>query len=367
MNEERETLIKTLGNLKYRLPFINSYVIEIPETLISKLEGIEGIVAVHKNAKITAQMNTARRVVNADKVQEYGLTGKGVSIAILDTGVSPVYDLTKPKNRILAFKDFINDKKESYDDNGHGTHVAGIAGGNGISSDGRFTGIAPECNIVAVKILDCEGRGNSADVLAGLQWIIDNRNEYNIRVANLSIGTEDIGTRDPLVRAVEAAWDAGIVMTIAAGNNGPEFSTITSPGVSRKVITVGASDDNKAVQIWGDTLENFSGRGPTLDCIIKPDVIAPGADIISCLSANIFKPTTSKNEYKIVSEHYMQLSGTSMSTPIVAGAVAVLLQKEPHLSPDQVKLRLKKSSTSLNYSQNQQGWGLINVEKFVLG
>jgi len=226
-------------------------------------------------------------------------------------------------------------------------------------------GIAPDSGIISLKILDREGKGNAADVLAGIQWLIDNRERYGIRVANLSIGTPDRGMKDPLVRAVEAAWDRGIVMVIAAGNNGPKENTVTSPGISKKVITVGASDDNKTVQIWGDTLVDFSGRGPTLDCIIKPDVIAPGADIVSCLSSAETVGKKAALNQKIVAQHYLRLSGTSMSTPIVTGAVALLLQKHPKLTPNQVKLMLKESAVSLNYPQNQQGWGLLNVEKLL--
>ena len=122
--------------------------------------------------------------------------------------------------------------------------MAGIAAGDGRMSYGRHRGVAPNANIVSVKVLDAAGRGNATDALAGIQWVIDNRERYNIRVANLSIGTKDTGSNDPLVRAVEAAWDAGIVMIVAAGNNGPAKQSITSPGTSRKVITVGASDDH---------------------------------------------------------------------------------------------------------------------------
>ncbi len=366
MNDERELLISRLGKLKYRLPIINSYVVEIPADSYEVLSGLEGIKAVHKNNCITAQMNVARKAVSADKVQSKGVTGRGITIAVLDTGVAPVDDLVLPKNRIIAFKDFVNGETEPYDDNCHGTHVAGIAAGNGYRSKGKYMGISPEANIVAVKILDDEGKGNAGDVLAGIQWIVDNKERYNIRVANLSIGTDDIGSKDPLVRAVEAAWDAGIVMTIAAGNNGPSPNTVTSPGISRKVITVGASDDNKTVTIWGDTLQNFSGRGPTGECIVKPDIIAPGSDIVSCLSSSVSISSMEAKKLKIVDKFYTQMSGTSMSTPIVAGAVASLLQRKPNLTPDQVKLKLKYSTVSLNYSQNQQGWGLLNVERFVL-
>ncbi len=141
-----------------------------------------------------------------------------------------------------------------------------------------YRGVAPGSHIIACKVLDEKGRGNAAEVLAGLQWVIDNRKQYNIRIVNLSVGTMDIGDKDPLVKAVEAVWDLGICVVIAAGNNGPDAGSITSPGISRKVITVGASDDGNSVEIWGSTLQNYSGRGPTSECIIKPDVLAPGAD-----------------------------------------------------------------------------------------
>lgn len=365
MDEEKEKLIHQIGIVKYRLPLINSYVIELSETDLSRLNGIEGLKAVYQNTHITTQMNVARKTVKADIAQEKGFTGRGVTIAVIDTGIAPIDDFTVPKNRIIAFKDFVNNKTVPYDDNGHGTHVCGIAAGNGKLSNGKYCGIAPNCNIVSIKVLNNEGRGNSAEVLAGIQWMVDNAERYNIRIANLSVGTTNTSSNDPLVKAVEAAWDKGIVINIAAGNNGPNSSTITSPGISRKVITVGASDDNKTVRIWGDTLVNFSGRGPTKECIIKPDIIAPGANITSCLSPTPYIDKANKEGVKKVDEYYMQLSGTSMSTPIISGAVALLLEKHPDLCPDDVKYMLKHSSVSLNYPQNQQGWGLIDIEKLI--
>ena len=242
----------------------------------------------------------------------------------------------------------------------YASHVAGVAAGNGARSNGKYAGIAPGANIAAVKILDSEGKGDAADVLAGVQWLIDNKERYNIRVANLSIGTADVGSADPLVRAVEAAWDAGIVMLVAAGNNGPAAGTVTSPGNSRKVITVGASDDDKTVTIWDDSVVHFSGRGPTAECIVKPDIIAPGAEITSCLT-NTPLSAARRAALKIVSPDYVQMSGTSMSTPLVAGAVALLLEQNPRLTPNEVKLLLKRSAVSLRYTPNQQGWGLLNV------
>jgi serine protease AprX len=367
-DKEREKMISQLGSVKYRLPMINSYVIAVnDESCMSQLRNMPGIKAVHETAHITAQMNGVRKTVKADAARTMGVTGRGIGIAVLDTGVAPVDDLVLPVNRIAAFTDLINGRSEPYDDNGHGTHVAGIAAGNGYCSEGVYMGIAPESTIIAIKILDASGKGNSADVLAGIQWMLDNREKYNIRVANLSIGTEDRGERDPLIRAVNAAWDAGIVMTIAAGNNGPRVSSVTSPGVSRKVLTVGSSDDSDSVFIWGMTLENFSGRGPTSECIVKPDVVAPGAGVVSCLTPTPSLDKVENFDTKRVAEHYIQLSGTSMSAPIAAGAAALLLQKHPELTPDDVKYMFKQCASDLKYPKNQQGWGLIDVEKLLKG
>jgi len=247
----------------------------------------------------------------------------------------------------------------------HGTHVAGVAAGNGAMSQGKYMGIAPEAGIVAIKVLDEAGRGNATDALAGIQWVIDNKRRYNIRVANLSIGTLDVGSTDPLVKAVEAAWDEGIVMVIAAGNNGPRKQSITSPGTSRKAITVGAADDQNFVDIGGSSMKNFSGRGPTTECIIKPDIVAPGCGIISCLTNSSEVSEKRITKMKVVDEWYVQMSGTSMASPRIAGAVALLLQKYPNLTPDEVKLRLKHSALDLRFSRNRQGWGMLDIEKLL--
>lgn len=327
MVEDMDIILKNKSNIplnkiKYKLDIIDSIVVNDNKNFDPNYE----------NPKIYAQINNAKKTVHCDNIT---YTGKGITIAFLDTGICNIPDF---KGRILYFEDFINNKRQIYDDNGHGTHVAGIA-----SSNGQYKGLAPESNIIALKVLNSSGQGNASDVIAGIQWIANNYKKYNIRIVNLSIGTSSPVKNDPLIEAVEKLWDMGIVVVTAAGNNGPNPGTISSPGTSKMIITVGSSDDEKTNKI-------FSGRGPTKDCIIKPDILAPGSNITSC---------------KCTVGTYKKLSGTSMSTPIISGAIALLLEKEPTLTPNDVKYMLKLSSTSLNMPPNRQGWGLLNVEKLL--
>ena len=216
-----------------------------------------------------------------------------------------------------------------------------------------------------MKVLDESGRGNSSDALAGLQWTLDNARRYNIRVANLSIGTADVGSCDPLVRMVETAWETGIVVVAAAGNAGPGGSTVTSPGNSAKIITVGAAEDNCAPR--EATAADFSGRGPTSECIVKPNILAAGCNIVSCLSNSPELSLQRLLRMNLAGEHYVKMTGTSMASPFVAGAVSLLLMLYPMLTPNQVKLILKHSAIDINLPQNRQGWGIINTTKFLSG
>ena len=216
-------------------------------------------------------------------------------------------------------------------------------------------GIAPESGVAGVKTLDSGGKGTAADMLAGLQWVIDNKEKYNIRVVNLSVGAPEPPECDPLIRAVEAVWDLGVCVVAAAGNNGPGPGSITSPGVSKKVITVGASDDDDAVEIMGNTTQNYSGRGPTQDCIVKPDILAPGAGIISAMA---HAPPPGKPP---IAGYYMKMSGTSMATPIVSGAIALLLERSPELTPNDVKYMLRTSAADMHCPRNRQGCGVLDI------
>lgn len=370
--EKRQQVIENLGYIKYRLPMIDAYVIEIDEDKLEYVKAIEGLLSMEMDTHITAQMNRVGDIIESNWAHEKKILGKGIGVAVVDTGIALHKDFLEGGNRVIAFKDFIDQKLEAYDDNGHGTHVAGIIGGNGYSSKGKYKGIAPECNFIGVKVLDHRGDGNISDVLAGLQWIIDNRKKYNIRIVNISVGTsskDNMDEKSLLVQGVNAVWDNGIVVVVAAGNNGPGPMSISTPGISRKVITVGSSDDNIAAEVFGSgRIKDYSGRGPTPFCIKKPDIVAPGSNIISC---NISRHTThTKNgEIRFLSSDspmmYTIKSGTSMATPVVSGAIAILLSANPELTNREVKLKLRSSAVDLGQHWEKQGWGLLNIRRLL--
>ena len=283
------------------------------------------------------------------------IDGHGVTTAVLDTGISPHPDL---KGRIVAFGDMLYGKKRMYDDNSHGTHVAGIIAGSGGLSSGLYAGIAPASQIVAVKVLDQKGEGKIRFLIEGIKAILRNRDKWQIRIVNISIGTlphQGDEEEMELMRWVDRLWDEGLVVVTAAGNFGPRSGTVTIPGISKKVITVGASDDGNQKDRYGKVGTNYSGRGPTSECVCKPDLVAPGSYIRSC---NGFSQKKNQKAYSVK-------SGTSMSAPVVSGAVALLLSKYPDMKNVEVKLRLLMSADDMGKDPNIQGRGLLNIEKLL--
>lgn len=213
--------------------------------------------------------------------------------------------------------------------------------------------MAPGASLIGIKVLDREGNGSVTDLLRGLSWIRKQKERYGIRIVNISVGSvprRETAETSALVRGVEAAWADGLVVIVAAGNEGPEARSVTTPGISRKVITVGCSDDQQSVRVGGISMVDYSGRGPTVSCICKPDVVAPGAAVVSCCV-----PSVRKNHY------YGIKSGTSMATPVVSGAAALLLEKYPYLTPKEVKLRLLERARDLGLPRNQQGRGMVDL------
>jgi len=295
-------------------------------------------------------VNRAKQLIRCNIGADSIWTGRGVGVAVLDTGIYPHIDFGQ---RIAAFHDVVRRRREAYDDNGHGTHISGIIGGSGEASEGRYQGLAPGCHLISVKVLDSKGGGYASDVLTGLKWIREQKDNLGIRVVNISVGSysrRNMNENSALVRGVDAAWDDGLVVVVAAGNNGPGRMTVTTPGISRKVITVGCNDDDKEVNVMGTRMVDYSGRGPTGACVCKPEILAPGASITSCSNED---------------GRYSVKSGTSMATPIVAGAIALLLEKYPGMSNRDVKLRLRDRAVDLGLEKNRQGWGLLDVERLL--
>ena len=295
-------------------------------------------------------MKKVRDDLNIDRIHESGITGEGVVVAVLDSGVVPHPDFDK---RIIYFKDFINGKMFPYDDEGHGTHVSGIICGSGKMSNGIMRGVAPKAKIVSLKVLNTKGIGKEEYVIEGLHWIVDNGKKYGIRVVNISFGTmgNNQNENQKLLDEVELLWDLGYVVVAAAGNNGPGPSSISTPGDCKKIITVGADNDNLKMIVNGKVTYNYSGRGPTKQCILKPDIVAPANGIFSC--CNLWQ-----KKY-----FYVAKSGTSMATPIVTGAVCLMLSKNPFLTNVHCKKILKETAEDLKMDRNRQGWGKINILK----
>ena len=278
-----------------------------------------------------------------NNLDDSGYTGRDVGVCVLDTGIFPHIDFT---GRIRAFHDFIGHRVRPYDDNSHGTHVCGIIGGDGRASEGKIRGVAPGCNLIVLKVLDRMGNGRKEDVLHAFRWILENWRYYGIRVVNISVGTTCRTYEDHkvLIDGVERLWDEGLVVVAAAGNQGPRPGSVTAPGSSRKIITVGSSD-----LLRGRTA--ISGRGTTFECVCKPELVAPGHHVLACA------PGTDSG--------YGIKSGTSMSTPLVSGAVALMLEKNPALTNVQIKMKLKESARDMGLPKNQQGWGELNLKQFM--
>jgi serine protease AprX len=343
----RRAIRRLGGRVLRELPLINALAVELPASGLREFVPKYQPRMVWSDQKVKSCLNVAVPSIHADLAHKAGLTGQRVTVAVIDTGIDPHPDLTTPKNRIIGWKDMVNDKHRPYDDNGHGTHVAGIIAGNGGQSGGKYQGVAPDAKLVGVKVLDDEGSGNISQVVAAVDWVIRNKRRYNIRVLNLSLGAhaEKGYQEDPISRIAEEAWKRGIVVCAAAGNEGPKYETINTPGINPSIITVGNINDRDTIPRPDDKLADTSSRGPTIDELLKPDILAPGTNIVS------LKPGGG----------YISYSGTSMATPMVSGASAILLQQNPRLTPLEVKEILLSGAEDRGYSLDEQGKGYLDL------
>lgn len=291
-------------------------------------------------------MNQVKEIVHAKQVYQDGYTGKNIRIALLDTGI---YEHPDVKSRILMFRDYVKRRQTCYDDNGHGTHIAGILCGNGRGSNGIIRGMAPDAELFVFKILDEKGDGKTEDALSALDWLLHNHKKYNIRLLNFSMGYRLDAKKSlqiQLMDKLNLLWNEGVIIVTAAGNNGPTDNSITVPGISRNVITVGACGKEEQ---YKNASAEYSGRGPTLCCIVKPEILAPGSNILS-LSAK--------------GDKYEKKSGTSMSVPIVCGGLALALEKRQDITPAEMKILLYDSVERTEGIQNNF-WGILNIDNLM--
>jgi len=358
-----EELVKESGGvITLDLPIIHAFAAEMAASTAVKLASSPTVHRVSPDARL--QENRCLRCPNSDsppnvylsaigvdhiRNENPSLTGQGVTVAVVDSGIAFHDDLGngdagKQSWRVIADYAMPNDQY------GHGTHVAGVIGGNGFRSDGLYTGVTPEVNLVNVRVTDNKGMATTSRLIAGLNWIFEHREDYNIRVVNLSLTStipESYHT-SPLDAALEILWFNGIVVVVSAGNVADD-GMLHPPANDPFVITVGATDDQGTPDTIDDVLASYSLQGITLEGFAKPDLVAPGNNIVSLLSSPHSRLSREHPDH-LVNQYYFRMSGTSMASAVTSGAVALLLQDEPELNPDQVKYRLMTTARDLSGS-----------------
>jgi serine protease AprX len=370
------------GNLN----LLNGTVLDVPNSLLRTLAAHPSALRVHYDRPAFKHDYRTSMTIGARAVQQaLGYTGTGVGVAVIDSGITAWHDDLTSRSatlypygnqRVAAFVDFVNGQVSPYDDDGHGTHVAGIIVGNGYDSFGRNAGVAPDANLVVLKALDANGHGTISGVIEALDWVLANRQQYNIRVVNLSVGAaihESYWT-DPLTLAAKRLVDSGIVVVAAAGNLGknalgePQYGGVGAPANAPWVLTVGASSTNGTTNRDDDTMASFSSRGPTyIDWNAKPDLVAPGVGTISLAAPGslLYEFQASAlvgGSVPSVTMPYLSLSGTSMAAPVVSGTVAAMLQANPSLTPNAVKAIVQYTAQSYaGYDPLTEGAGFLNA------
>lgn len=368
-NQDVEALISRFdGEITHNLHILNAVTAQLPAAAAANLAQDPNV----RWVSLDSQVGTSKRktvsesvefepqpenyfldTLNVRPVWDSGLLGQGITVAVIDSGVNPEKDLqvnpnkAKPDSRVIEQVTFNSNAGHANDATGHGTHVAGIIAGSGYRSEGLYAGIAPQANIISLKICDENGMAYESDAIAAMQWVFENKDKFNIRVVNMSVNSTQKSSyhSSPLNAAAEILWFNGVVVVASVGNKGAGSGYNTAnaaPANDPFIITVGATNEHNSPNYSDDTLASFSAHGTTLDGFRKPELVAPGADIISILGPGNWIPE--HPDRVVMDGEYFRLSGTSMSAPMVSGAAVLLLQDEPHLTPDQVKYRLIDSA-----------------------
>lgn len=361
------------GHVTQPLPIVNGVSADVPVSSETALRSMPGVLNVTKNApiKFHAALDAAKTahqiksVVNTTDLWAEGIDGSGTTVAVIDTGVYAAHpDLAGRVTCGIDFSHEAGTEAACQDTFGHGTFMAGLIAGNGTSSNGKYKGAAPGANIVSVKVAGFDGSTDVTHVLAAIQWVVAHKDAYGIDVLSLSLGTDaSMDYRlNPLNFAAEMAWKSGIVVVTSSSNRGDGAGTVTSPGDDPYVITVGASNHEGTVSLNDDRVPLFSGRGPTAsNGIAKPDLVAPGVSTVSLQSPGSYIDQN-YGATAALPGGYFKGTGTSMSTALVAGVVAQMLQSKPNLTPNAVKFRLTETARAIvDTDPNVAGNGLVDA------
>lgn len=396
-NGELRELLQTNGvEIKNEIERFKTLVIELPVRVVEQIAANNTArhLSLDRPVKLTGHIeNTVGVTAMRSLAGNSTLDGRGIGIAVLDSSIYNSHHSflgSDGNTRITAQVDFTGEGMDTDDPYGHGTHVAALAAGSRGKDDSDLTqykGVAPAAKIINVRVLGENGTGSVSRLLQALDWIQNNRTQYNIRVVNMSLGTRAVESyrNDPLCRATRRLVDAGIVVVAAAGNDGKDslgnklYGTIHAPANDPSVITVGASNSYGTDARADDTIATFSSRGPTrsfyteangvkrYDNLIKPDLVAPGNKLVAASAKHNLlleqNPQLEARDNGNDDTRLMYLSGTSMAAPIVAGTAALMLQANPKLTPNMVKMILQYTAQPLaNFNYFEQGAGLVNVE-----
>lgn len=362
------------GSVVSEFKTLNAGLYRVPSSALAALDQDPQVSFVSIDRQVSHKLAYTAAAINAAAVWKAGYNGSGVGVAIIDSGINVDPNLgSGPRSSIVYSRDFTHpgahgDPSDHY---GHGQHVSGIVASNGLASScvsctKTFLGIAPGASLINLKVLDDNGVGSDSRVLAAIDTAILLKDRYKIRVLNLSLGRPVLEsyTRDPLCQAVEAAWKAGLVVVVAAGNEGRDnsfsengYGTITAPGNDPYVITVGAIKAENTFTRADDLIASYSSKGPTtVDHVVKPDILAPGNQVVSLLAPNstllqefpanqVPVSTYAANSGTGNSRVYFLLNGTSMAAAVVSAASADILQAYPSLTPDQIKALFMQSAS----------------------
>lgn len=328
-----------------RFPFVHCVAIEMNKKKLFDLSKNVNVNFICSIQEASSQIEMTKQIMGLSQMTGDKFNGEGQTLAYIDTGVYTHLDFCLGENRIKHFEDLINKKVCAYDDNGHGTMVAGMAIGSGLSSFSKYCGIAPRAKAVVVKSMDKNGVGSSMDILRGMQWVYDNRRKYGINVLCMSLGAESMGSIDPLMQGAETLCKAGICVVTASGNSGGK-GTVKSPGISPLSITAGSFDDFRTYDKTDDKVALFSDCGPTVFGS-KPDLLVNGVNICGA------------SDFKVSKQEYETYSGTSVSSAILAGICLCVSQKLGTNDVTKIKKELQKYCVKKENDENIEGAGYL--------